>query len=237
MDLSKLESFVAECYQGYLIVGLEPGNPFDGDWELAHHPVPKCLGGTETIWLLKRDHAVHGVIQSDCFEHCCIYGWEYQFLEGELLERARNWKAHQGRLSLAKHTHQMRSEYSRRREANKTHEEKQRKSNKIKELLRTMFTPDQRSKRARHASLSMTKEQRIEAGRRGGQAAAGKPRNVTDDERQKRAERARERNRRMNSTIYEDPNHPELGRHNLGNLVKAQKKAGLPCGKDNRREV
>jgi hypothetical protein len=41
----------------------------------------------------------------------------------------------------------------------------------------------------------------------------------------------------MNSRVYEDPEHPELGRHNAGNLVKAQKKAGLPHGKEYRREV
>jgi hypothetical protein len=36
---------------------------------------------------------------------------------------------------------------------------------------------------------------------------------------------------------FEDPDHPELGRHNAGNLVQKQKAKGLPHGKENRRRV
>ena len=32
-----------------------------------------------------------------------------------------------------------------------------------------------------------------------------------------------------------DPDHPELGMHNAGNLVLKQKAAGLPHGKENRK--
>jgi hypothetical protein len=34
-----------------------------------------------------------------------------------------------------------------------------------------------------------------------------------------------------------DPDHPELGTHNAGNLVKLQKKYGYPCQKENRKQV
>jgi hypothetical protein len=34
-----------------------------------------------------------------------------------------------------------------------------------------------------------------------------------------------------------DPNHPELGVHNPGNLVKLQKRLGLPHGKENRKRI
>jgi hypothetical protein len=37
--------------------------------------------------------------------------------------------------------------------------------------------------------------------------------------------------------IWEDPDHPEIGRHNAGNLVKRQKSLGLPHSKENRRQV
>jgi hypothetical protein len=39
------------------------------------------------------------------------------------------------------------------------------------------------------------------------------------------------------SQKWEDPNHPELGTHNAGNLVKIQKSKGLPHGPENRRRV
>jgi len=39
------------------------------------------------------------------------------------------------------------------------------------------------------------------------------------------------------SQKWEDPQHPELGHHNPGNLVKLQKRLGLPHGKENRIKV
>ena len=36
---------------------------------------------------------------------------------------------------------------------------------------------------------------------------------------------------------FTDPEHPELGSHNAGNLVKIQKSKGLPHGKENRRRA
>ncbi len=38
-------------------------------------------------------------------------------------------------------------------------------------------------------------------------------------------------------TKFEDPDHPELGQTNAGNLVRMQKRRGLPHGKENRRRV
>jgi hypothetical protein len=43
--------------------------------------------------------------------------------------------------------------------------------------------------------------------------------------------------RKGNLTLFEDPDHPELGQHNAGNLVHKQKAKGLPHGKENRRRV
>ena len=39
------------------------------------------------------------------------------------------------------------------------------------------------------------------------------------------------------SQRWEDPDHPELGRQNAGNLVRMQKRRGFPHGKENRRRV
>ncbi len=43
--------------------------------------------------------------------------------------------------------------------------------------------------------------------------------------------------RKAGLTLFEDPDHPELGQHNAGNLVQKQKARGLPHGKQNRRRV
>ena len=57
--------YVEGCQQWYKEADLQPGNPEDGTWEQCHYPAPKCLGGTETILLLKEHHAVQGVLQSE----------------------------------------------------------------------------------------------------------------------------------------------------------------------------
>jgi hypothetical protein len=46
-----------------------------------------------------------------------------------------------------------------------------------------------------------------------------------------------EMSRKAGRTLFEDPDHPELGQHNAGNLVQKQKARGLPHGKENRRRV
>jgi len=44
-------------------------------WEDAHYPVPVCENGTETVKLWSRDHAVHGVLQSEDLDRPCIHGY------------------------------------------------------------------------------------------------------------------------------------------------------------------
>jgi hypothetical protein len=41
----------------------------------------------------------------------------------------------------------------------------------------------------------------------------------------------------VNAQKWEDPDHPELGQHSPGTLVRMQKRRGLPSGKENRRKV
>jgi hypothetical protein len=40
-----------------------------------------------------------------------------------------------------------------------------------------------------------------------------------------------------NSTLWEDPNHPELGAHHFQRLAKLQRQHGYPSGKSHRRKV
>lgn len=87
------QEFVEGCLAQYEEIYLQPGNPEDGEWHECHYPKPKCLGGTETVFLLKKHHAVQGVLQSEEYQHPCIYGWEKAFLQGETLERWKKWMA------------------------------------------------------------------------------------------------------------------------------------------------
>ena len=44
-------------------------------WEDAHYPMPLCLGGTETVKMWSRDHAVHGPLQSIDLGYPCLHGY------------------------------------------------------------------------------------------------------------------------------------------------------------------
>jgi hypothetical protein len=96
--LTILHDFVSDCYLEYASQGIEPGNPIDGTWERCHHPLPKCQGGKETVWLLKCHHAAHNVLQSELFQKPCVYGWEAKFLSDDLMDLHKKWMKEKGRL-------------------------------------------------------------------------------------------------------------------------------------------
>ncbi len=52
-----------------------------------------------------------------------------------------------------------------------------------------------------------------------------------------RAARSSVNGKKVCASKWMDPDHPELGVHNPGNLVKLQKRLGLPDGKENRKKV
>ena len=93
--------WVEGCQAYYKKNHYEPGNPEDGKWEVCHYPVPHCLGGTETILLLKEHHAVQGVLQSEEYNHPCIWGWEGSYLEGDLLSVFSKWTLAKSRRATA----------------------------------------------------------------------------------------------------------------------------------------
>jgi hypothetical protein len=90
VGLDELNRFVEDCYLDYASRGIEIGDPVY-EWHIAHHPEPACLGGTKTVQLMKKDHAVHGVIQSEVFQHPCIFGWEHTFLTESYLVLFHKW--------------------------------------------------------------------------------------------------------------------------------------------------
>jgi hypothetical protein len=93
--------YVEGCQQWYKEADLQPGNPEDGEWHECHYPVPKCLGGTETILLLKEHHAVQGVLQSEEYQHPCIWGWERKYCKGVYGELYRKWKHNHAKMCHA----------------------------------------------------------------------------------------------------------------------------------------
>jgi hypothetical protein len=108
--------FVRWCEDYYFDNRLEPGNPCHGDWESCHYPIPKCLGGSNTVLLLKEHHAIQGVLQSEEYDHPCIWGWEKSYLEAEILSLWRKWmkvKAQPARESWKKESPETKSEWGR----------------------------------------------------------------------------------------------------------------------------
>jgi hypothetical protein len=93
--------YVEGCQQWYKEANLQPGNPKDGEWQECHYPVPKCLKGTEIVLMLKEHHAVQGVLQSEEYQHPCIWGWEGKYLQGEYLELFIKWRSELGRLGAS----------------------------------------------------------------------------------------------------------------------------------------
>ena len=93
--------YVEGCQQWYKEANLQPGNPEDGEWQECHYPVPKCLKGTEIVLMLKEHHAVQGVLQSEEYQHPCIWGWEGKYLQGEYLELFIKWRSELGRLGAS----------------------------------------------------------------------------------------------------------------------------------------
>jgi hypothetical protein len=71
IDVLNQHEFVGSCKAKYRYESLPPGQ----HWDEAHYPVPKCLGGVETVNLWSCDHSAHGVIQSLDLDHDCIHGY------------------------------------------------------------------------------------------------------------------------------------------------------------------
>ena len=71
--------FVESCQIKYRWENLPKGER----WENAHHPVPDCLGGGETVRLWSSDHHIHGILQSVECDHKCFFSTTRQFLTGD----------------------------------------------------------------------------------------------------------------------------------------------------------
>ena len=89
----------------------------------------------------------------------------------------------------------------------------------------------QKAKELGVGALFASSEQLTEWGRKGGAKGSSSGLNV-DPLYVK--ERSKKGGKKVATTLWMDPLHPELGHQNAGNLVKMQNKRGFPSGKNSR---
>jgi hypothetical protein len=237
----------------------------DGEhWEDAHYPLPKCLGGIETVRLWARDHAVHGVLQSENLDEVCLDGRAVKKDTSLIkehypsyLDLYKKWyresKARAGRKScikrnqedpdywgktlgkyLAENPDQAKDAALKIKEINPDHftenfrrtigvlqEDKEAYSEMCrKNLLSRIQNDPEYQSRTFQKLLEKNPNHQVEAAKRRWE--------VNPDKTQIAG---------LGNDKWYDPDHPELGEHNVGVLVRKQKKKGYPHGKENRVRV
>ena len=82
-------NYVKQCQLFYTVNDLQPGNPDDGDWEVAHYPAPRGEGDC-TVWLFHEHHQIQGLLQSEEWGRCCFFPphTKYFLIHGPFVE---NW--------------------------------------------------------------------------------------------------------------------------------------------------
>jgi hypothetical protein len=86
-----LEEWVQNLLLDYASKGYSQEEVRQMGGHFAHHPTPDWAGGTRGVWMFVEDHAIHGVLQSEVFQHPCIYGWESEHLSGGLHALCKKW--------------------------------------------------------------------------------------------------------------------------------------------------
>ena len=141
--------YVEGCLQWCKEADLQPGNPEDGTWEQCHYPAPKCLGGTETVLLLKEHHAAQGVLQSEEYQHPCIWGWERLYLDENATPLWKKWmrlKAQPAIDAMSALPYEVKQEWGRIGQSKMTKEQLR----KGREVMWNAMSPEQRRDQARH---------------------------------------------------------------------------------------
>ena len=77
---ANLVDFVRHCQDRYFDHGITPT-------EEAHSPLPKCMGGTDTVLLTRQDHAKHDVLQTECYGEGTLTPFYYKELVGTAWEQ------------------------------------------------------------------------------------------------------------------------------------------------------
>jgi hypothetical protein len=216
--------WIKQCQIKYRYEPLPEGE----HWEDAHYPEPECRDGTETVKLWSRDHAVHGFLQSEDLDQVCFHGFRRKtdraLIEAhypEYLELCDRWfieaQRRAGQKCQALHPDLAKQTFDKiRKERPEVFKEAGKQGGA--KTLALGHLDSARSKR----NISKLQEN---ARRQSKKAFAALLLKNPDHQRE------------VSLQLWEDPQHPELGRHNAGNLVKKQKSKGYPHGKENRRRV
>jgi hypothetical protein len=95
---SSHRTYVEKILRYYEENSITPGDPKVGVWNQAHYPQPSCLGGQTVVLLLREHHAVQGVLQSEEYQHPCVWGWEREYLDDDQTAIYLKWKRVQGEI-------------------------------------------------------------------------------------------------------------------------------------------
>lgn len=88
-------NYVEGVLNYYREMDIQQGDPNEGTWHLAHYPLPKRLGGQQTVELLAEHHAVQGVLQSEEYGCMCFAMWEIKHLPDHLIPLYNKWRSWQ----------------------------------------------------------------------------------------------------------------------------------------------
>lgn len=188
------KEFVEQCIAFYLEQGLEPGNPDDGDWEIAHYPQPQPEG-TETVLLLHGHHQVQGLLQSEEVGRCCFFsGGTKKFLtDGSFIESwFELWELHEKwssirNLGVNEVLHSEKDEEGKSVHAVKagkeTHREKDEQGRSLRNLKlnEELHTEKDEQGRSLHAMKSLNHGEKDELGRSVTAVAGAKAANAEKD--------------------------------------------------------
>jgi hypothetical protein len=125
-------------------------SPEEG-WEW-NHTLPRCLFGDQPVgqWLTLEQHTVASILQSEAFNHSCVWGGMKTSCPPQWLPLFEKWASvHGRRVALHENTERAR--------------------------LRESYTDERLKQKQEWGKTSHTPESRRDAGRRGGSAGKGNP--------------------------------------------------------------
>jgi hypothetical protein len=187
-------------------------------WENAHYPLSEKLGGMDTVLMWYPDHIVQGCLQTMEYGYPCIYTGRKK-IERKILETV-----YPEYLGLYDQAYRVCQKYSGRRRGLAVHSRKNEEGKSIKavELGKMMAARNHSRKDELGRSLTALKASAICHAEKNDEGKSVFAVNAA---------------RKMNSTMYQDPLHPELGTMNAGCLVQRQRARGIPHGPENRVKV
>jgi hypothetical protein len=215
MALSQFD-FVESCLSKYRQEGLPSGQ----QWEYAHYPTPKCMGGTEVVRLWSCDHSLQGLLQSEEYDRPCIHTFSLEKDRRNLehyypdqLPLLDKWVREKGRRNGKTHIAALLAHPN-------TFDNRKSTAVAMNAHPATIENRKLQGSRNSHIALSrITPEMCRENGRKGGKKSGKKNASAT------------------NAQKWHDPDHPELGQRSPGSLVLMQKRRGYPHGEENRIRV